>query len=149
MVTRQDGNPLSDQNPVTRNHYTTNMVYDKRLYPAGRPHVSIFVCLQMYFFMASSLLILPLSYCICHTNYFQPSPHNFWIHIFSRGLVFFGAPPSSACGPFSGSLTSTTRPLLWPGGYTAFTPGRGGLPIRIPVRRDLLFAADAVCGVLG
>ena len=44
--------------------------------------------------------------------HFQPSPQSFWIHVFSLGLVFFGALPSSGRGPFSGSLTSTTKPLL-------------------------------------
>ena len=89
-----------------------------------------------------------LRFSTAHTlrpqTHFQPSPHIRWIHVFSRGLVFFGALPSSGCGPFS---TSTTRPLLWPGGYTAFTPGRGGLSIRMPSRRDFRFAADAGSGV--
>lgn len=85
----------------------------------------------------------------CHIAYFHPSPQSRWTQLFSLGLVFFGALPSSGPSPFSGSLVFTANAFGWPGGYTALIPGLGGLFMRIPARRDWRLTAAADLGVLG
>ena len=142
LVARRTEYPLGYKHIITYSYRVTRVVYGKRLLAMEKDicgHFKIETCgLQVQWIVSSetneeqaavSILAYIPTDVLFHGQrplrsttefssiaYFQPSPHKRWIHVFSRGLVFVGALPSSGCGPFSGSLTLTTRPLVWPGG---------------------------------